>query len=267
MFSNTSAAPFLTAVSKSASSRMMLADLPPSSWATRLTVGAAFCATRTPARVEPVKDIMSTSGCWLSAVPTPGPSPLTRLNTPAGTPAASRISAKIIASNGAISLGLSTIVQPAARAGATLTAIWFIGQFQGVIRPQTPMGSLTISVVRLRSSNSNVLSARSAALMCCGPLAAWAFFARPQGAPISSMMASATSSWRFANSARIASSRAIRSSRVVCEYVAKARLAAATARSTSAADPRLIRPQTSSVAGLMTSSGSGDTGSTHWPSM
>jgi hypothetical protein len=43
------------------------------------------------------------------------------------------ISAKIIASNGAISLGFSTIVQPAASAGATLQAIWLIGQFQGVI--------------------------------------------------------------------------------------------------------------------------------------
>ncbi len=39
----------------------MLADLPPSSWATRFTVGAAACATSTPARVEPVNDIMSTS--------------------------------------------------------------------------------------------------------------------------------------------------------------------------------------------------------------
>jgi hypothetical protein len=71
----------------------------------------------------------------------------------AGTPASSRISAKIIASNGAISLGFNTMVQPAARAGATLTAIWFIGQFHGVIMPQTPIGSLTTSVVPMRSSN------------------------------------------------------------------------------------------------------------------
>ena len=44
-------------------------------------------------------------------------------------------SAKTVADSGAISLGFSTIVQPAASAGATLQAIWFIGQFQGVMKP------------------------------------------------------------------------------------------------------------------------------------
>jgi hypothetical protein len=52
------------------------------------------------------------------------------------------ISANTIPLSGAISLGLSTTVQPAAIAGATLQAIWFIGQFQGVIRPATPIASL-----------------------------------------------------------------------------------------------------------------------------
>jgi hypothetical protein len=33
------------------------------------------------------------------------------------------------------------MVQPAASAGATFTATWFIGQFQGVIRAQGPIGS------------------------------------------------------------------------------------------------------------------------------
>ena len=108
---------------KSASSRMILADLPPNSCATRLTVGAAFRATSMPARVEPVNETMSILGCDEIAAPTVGPSPLTRLNTPAGTPASSIISANKIALNGATSDGLSTIVQPAARAGATLHAI------------------------------------------------------------------------------------------------------------------------------------------------
>jgi len=96
-----------------------------------------------PARVEPVNDIMSMSGWLDSAWPTPGPSPLTRLKTPFGTPASSRISAKMMASSGAISEGFSTIVQPAASAGPTLQVIWFSGQFHGVIRPTTPIGSLT----------------------------------------------------------------------------------------------------------------------------
>ena len=57
-------------------------DLPPSSSATFFTECAASSATRLPARVEPVNDTMSTSGCAASASPTTGPSPLTRLNTP-----------------------------------------------------------------------------------------------------------------------------------------------------------------------------------------
>jgi hypothetical protein len=39
------------------------------------------------------------------------------------------------------------MVQPTASAGATLQAIWLTGQFQGVIRPHTPIGSLRIRVV------------------------------------------------------------------------------------------------------------------------
>ena len=100
-----------------------------------------------PARVLPVKDTMSTPGWLEMAAPTVGPSPLTRLNTPAGTPAACITSVQICAEKGAISEGLSTIVQPTASAGATLQAIWLTGQFHGVIRPHTPIGSLTIIVV------------------------------------------------------------------------------------------------------------------------
>jgi hypothetical protein len=47
----------------------------------------------------------------------PGPSPYTRLYTPAGTPAASITSVKICAEYGATSDGLSTMVQPVASAG------------------------------------------------------------------------------------------------------------------------------------------------------
>ena len=89
------ATPALTPSAKPLSSRTMLGLLPPSSWVTRFTVGAASLATSTPARVEPVNDTMSMSGWLARATPTPAPSPLTKLNTPAGTPAASRISAKM----------------------------------------------------------------------------------------------------------------------------------------------------------------------------
>ena len=137
----------------SASSSRMFGDLPPSSWCTRFTVAAAR-ATSTPARVDPVKDTRSMSGCALIAAPTLGPSPLTRLNTPGGTPAASRISAKMMPENGATSEGFSTTVQPTASAGATLQAIWLTGQFQGLMKPHTPTGSRAISVLPRRVWNS-----------------------------------------------------------------------------------------------------------------
>ncbi len=146
--------PPLTERSRSASSRMMLADLPPSSWATRLTVSAAFLATWTPARVEPVNDTMSMPGCDEMAAPTVGPSPFTRLKTPAGTPASCSTSATRIAESGAISLGFSTMVQPAASAGATLHMIWFTGQFHGVMKPQTPTGSRMMRVEPLFSTKA-----------------------------------------------------------------------------------------------------------------
>jgi hypothetical protein len=63
------------------------------------------------------------------------------------------ISVQITASIGASSDGLSTMVQPAARAGRTLQAIWLVGQFHGVIRPHTPIGSREIRVVPSTLSN------------------------------------------------------------------------------------------------------------------
>jgi uncharacterized membrane protein len=62
---------------------------------------------------------------------------------------------------GVSSDGFSTIVLPAASAGATLAAIWLIGQFQGVIIATTPIGSCSTLVAPITSSNLNSLSARS----------------------------------------------------------------------------------------------------------
>jgi hypothetical protein len=82
--------------------------------------GAAACATSTPARVEPVIEIMSTSGCVASALPTSAPWPLTRLNTPAGTPASCTTSANSSALSGDSSLGFRTMVQPCSQRRAHL---------------------------------------------------------------------------------------------------------------------------------------------------
>ena len=82
---------------------------------------------RAPASVEPVIEIMSTSGCMHSDSPTVRPAPVTRLKTPAGRPTSCMISARTKAFNGVSELGLTIIVQPATSAGATLPTIWCSG--------------------------------------------------------------------------------------------------------------------------------------------
>ena len=130
----------MTALS-SASAKTTFAPLPPSSSATFFSVSAAALVIAIPARVEPVKDTMSTSGWVESCVPTPAPSPFTRLKTPGGSPASCTISAKTMDEIGAISEGFSTTLLPARIAGITFSVTWFIGQFHGVIRATTPTGS------------------------------------------------------------------------------------------------------------------------------
>ena len=67
------ATPSVTAACSGASSRMTLADLPPSSQVTGLTVCAASSLTRLPARVEPVNETASMPGCAAIASPTTCP--------------------------------------------------------------------------------------------------------------------------------------------------------------------------------------------------
>jgi hypothetical protein len=69
------------------------------------------------------------------------------LNTPGGNPASCIISANSMPDSGAISLGFSTAVQPAASAGISFAVIWLMGQFQGVIIAQTPIGSSRTTVL------------------------------------------------------------------------------------------------------------------------
>ena len=246
---------------------MMLADLPPSSCATRLTVGAAAVATCTPARVDPVKDTMSTSGCDDSRAPTSGPVPLTMLNTPAGTPAAWQTSANSTPDRGAISDGFSTMVQPAAMAGPTLQAIWFIGQFHGVINAQTPIPSRTSRVSPRICSQWNSFAALIVASRCTCPAQACASRAQAIGAPISVLMATANSSYRLLYSASTASSSAIRSAAFQLVNPSKAARAAAMARSASATVPSATCATISSVAGFSTPIVVPPRGATHFPLM
>ena len=185
--------PWVTACSRSQPGNRILADLPPSSSDTRLMVLAASRLTDSPARVEPVRDTTSMRGSLDSKGPTAAPSPYTILKTPAGTPASSIIRVSRLADRGANSLGLSTMVQPAAMAGATLHMTWFMGQFQGVIRAQTPAASRRISDWPAVSSNGNSRAMPRAVFKWARPMGACTLLAREMGAPISWLMASAIS--------------------------------------------------------------------------
>jgi len=66
---------------------------------------------------------------------------VTTLNAPGGKPACSNRAAKASVDAGECSEGLTTIVQPAASAGATFQVISSSGEFHGVIAATTPTGS------------------------------------------------------------------------------------------------------------------------------
>ncbi len=120
----------------------MKGALPPSSSDTFFTVSADWRIRILPTSVEPVKDSLRTIGLAVSSPPmATGSDPVTMLNTPAGTPARSASSASARADSGVSSAGLTTMVQPAARAGPTLRVIIALGKFQGVIAATTPIGS------------------------------------------------------------------------------------------------------------------------------
>ena len=110
----------------------MFGDLPPSSSVTRLSERPVLAPISRPTSVEPVKAIFSTPGWSTSAAPV-SPSPVTTLSTPGGRPTSSASSPRRSALSGVCSAGLSTIVQPAASAGAIFHAVISNGKFHGTI--------------------------------------------------------------------------------------------------------------------------------------
>ena len=109
------------AFSMSASSKTMTGALPPSSRCTRLRSAAAEPATSMPARTEPVIATICGVLCSTSARPV-SRSPQTTLRTPGGRNSWA-ISASSVERAGVVSLGLRTIVLPAASAGAIFQII------------------------------------------------------------------------------------------------------------------------------------------------
>ena len=103
------------------SSRMMLADLPPSSRNSRFRVGAPFSMILRPTAVEPVKVTRSTRGSLVSISPAiAGSDEVTTLNTPGGKPASCASSPRTVAALGVFGAGLRIMVQPASRPAMTL---------------------------------------------------------------------------------------------------------------------------------------------------
>ncbi len=72
------------------------------------------------------------------------PRPVTTLMTPAGRPASSHSRAKYSMDSDVCCAGLTTSVQPAARAAAIFHIAMLNGQFQGTIAATTPMGWRTV---------------------------------------------------------------------------------------------------------------------------
>ena len=120
-----------------ASSKTMLAALPPSSRVTFFCEPATDLAIALPTSVEPVKATLSTSGCGDQRRPV-APAPVMMLTTPAGRSACWQISANSSAVSGVVSAGFSTTVLPQASAGAIFQASISSGKFHGMIWPATP---------------------------------------------------------------------------------------------------------------------------------
>ncbi|MNZ26189.1 hypothetical protein D3C78_433730 [compost metagenome] len=101
-----------------------------------------------PISVEPVNDSLRTIGLPVSSLPMSPALPVTTLSTPAGIPARVASSTRARAEYGVCEAGLSTMVQPAARAGPALRVIIAAGKFHGVMAAVTPIGCL-ITIRRL----------------------------------------------------------------------------------------------------------------------
>src|SRR3569623_1505549 len=109
----------LQALLRSASAKMILGDLPPSSMMTGVNVLLAAAEMARPAPALPVKLILSRPLALASAAPVRA-SPVTTLKTPAGKPACSISLLNSSVVTEACSDGLTTTQLPAARQAASL---------------------------------------------------------------------------------------------------------------------------------------------------
>ena len=83
-------------------------------------------------------------GWAAKAAPAPAPVPVTTLTTPGAMPASRHSWPRRSAVSGVSSAGLSTTVQPQARAGTIFQMAINSGKFHGTMAPTTPTGSGTV---------------------------------------------------------------------------------------------------------------------------
>ncbi len=94
-----------------------------------------------PTGVDPVKEISLGTGWATKSSPISDPAPTTTDSTPSGSPASSKIRARISPPvTGVSDAGLMTTALPRARAGATDRCDRCSGKFQGLMTPTTPTG-------------------------------------------------------------------------------------------------------------------------------
>src|SRR5580693_10446704 len=105
--------------------------LPPSSIDTFFRVAAPAATAARPTILEPVNEIMSTSGSVVMGAPTSGPYPVTTLQAPSGRPASASKPTRCNVEAEVISLGLTTHVQPAASAKGSFCETISSGKFHG----------------------------------------------------------------------------------------------------------------------------------------
>ncbi len=130
-----------TAASRSASSKTTNGALPPSSIELRTTCGPHCASSIRPTSVDPVKESLRIRPSASSGVTTaPGSVVVSTFTTPAGMPERISCSANSSVVSGVSSDGLTTIVQPAARAGAIFLVAIASGKFHGVISRHGPTG-------------------------------------------------------------------------------------------------------------------------------
>ena len=121
----------------------MTGDLPPSSSVTRFRLPLAARMIDLPTSVEPVNEILSTSGMLgkrRAGLALAGDD----VDDALGEAGLEHQLAQPSAESGVCSAGFSTAVQPAASAGATFETAIMSGKFHGTIRPATPTGSRTV---------------------------------------------------------------------------------------------------------------------------